>query len=75
MKDYVLSLARHGLTTVGGSLIAKGLLTASTLDEVVGAIITIVGVIWSIVSKSVLKKIHIEEVAKALETIPPLKKK
>ena len=52
MKDTVLGVVRHTLTTAGGSLIAKGVLTTSTLDEGVGALVTLVGVIWSILSKN-----------------------
>ncbi len=51
MKDTILGVVRHTLTGAGGSLIAKGVLTTNTLDEAVGAVITLVGVIWSILSK------------------------
>jgi len=71
MKDYLSSLVRHGLTTVGGSLVTKGILTSAAFDEVVGAVIVIAGVIWSVASKSILKKLHLEEVATALMTPPP----
>ena len=71
MNEYITSLVRHGLTTVGGSLIAKGLITSAAFDQVVGAAVVIAGVVWSVVSKSVLQKLHLEEVAKALLTPPP----
>lgn len=71
MNDYIASLVRHGLTAVGGSLVAKGLITATVFDEVVGAVVVIAGVVWSVVSKTVLQKLHLEEVAKALATPPP----
>ena len=51
MKDTLLGIIRHTLTTAGGSLIAKGVLTTNTLDESVGALVTLIGVVWSIVSK------------------------
>lgn len=49
--DIITGLIRHVLTTSGGALVAKGLITAPTLDTGVGAILTIVGIVWSIVNK------------------------
>jgi hypothetical protein len=71
MNTYITSLVRHGLTTVGGSLVTKGLLSATLFDEVVGAVVVIAGVVWSVASKAILKKLHIEEVNVALMTPPP----
>jgi hypothetical protein len=51
MKDVISSLVRHGLTTAGGTLVAKGAIAASTLDEAVGAVMVLVGVVWSIIQK------------------------
>ncbi len=51
MKETLQGIIRHTLTAAGGSLIAKGVLTANTLDESVGAVVTLVGVIWSILAK------------------------
>ena len=48
MNDNLASLLRHGLTAAGGFMIAKGLASAGQVDELAGAIVTIVGVIWSI---------------------------
>lgn len=42
---------RHGLTSAGGSLVARGLMTASQLDVAVGAVMTLVGVVLSAVTK------------------------
>ena len=50
-KDQVLGLVRHILTFAGGILIAKGLVTDAMTNELVGSIISLVGVVWSIVSK------------------------
>jgi hypothetical protein len=71
MNEYIASLVRHGLTAVGGSLVAKGLITATVFDEVVGAAVVIAGVVWSVVSKTVLQKLHLEQLATALMTPPP----
>lgn len=45
------ALIRHLLTLVGGGLIASGSLTQDDLTALIGAITTIVGVIWSVVQK------------------------
>ncbi len=50
-KDQILGITRHALTFVGGILIMKGLIDETLLSEISGAIITLVGGIWSIVSK------------------------
>ena len=49
--EIATSLIRHALTVGGGGLVSKGLLTEDTLSGGIGAVITLVGVIWSIVSK------------------------
>lgn len=51
MQDTVLGIVRHALTTAGGGLVTKGLITASVLDQGIGALITLAGIIWSVVSK------------------------
>lgn len=51
MQGILAGLIRHGLTTVGGALVAKGVLSATMLEPLIGAILTIAGVIWSIVQK------------------------
>lgn len=50
-KDQVLGLVRHILTLVGGVLIAKGLATEAMSEELVGSAMSLVGIVWSIVSK------------------------
>jgi len=50
-KEIVLGIVRHTLTFVGGILIAKGLIDESMMQEIGGAIATLVGGIWSIISK------------------------
>lgn len=48
-KEQVFSLIRHILSAVGGILVGKGLLDDSTLTTIVGAVIALVGLIWSII--------------------------
>jgi hypothetical protein len=56
MNEIASSVVRHTLTTVGGSLVAKGLITATLWDQVTGAVIVLAGVAWSLISKAVAKK-------------------
>lgn len=55
MKETLLGIVRHALTTAGGVLITKGVVTATTLDQGVGALLTLAGVAWSVASKLVSK--------------------
>ena len=50
-KEQVLGILRHTLTFVGGILITKGLIDESTLAELSGAFITLVGGFWSVLAK------------------------
>lgn len=43
----VMGLARHLLTAIGGLLISKGWLTADILEQVVGAVLSLAGVVMS----------------------------
>lgn len=49
--DKVLGIIRHILTFLGGILVARGVIDESTAMEISAAIITIIGVVWSIVDK------------------------
>jgi hypothetical protein len=51
-KEQILGIVRHGLTFIGGILIAKGLIDESTATEIIGGIITLAGTIWSIIEKN-----------------------
>jgi hypothetical protein len=46
--EIVLGLVRHLLTFGGGLLVTRGLADASVVNEAVGAIVTLVGIAWSI---------------------------
>jgi energy-converting hydrogenase Eha subunit C len=50
--ETVLGLIRHLLTFGGGFLVAKGYLDEASAGELVGAVTTIVGIVWSGLSKS-----------------------
>jgi|TARA_R110000823_G_C15513432_1_gene454626 hypothetical protein len=51
-KEQVLGILRHSLTFIGGFLVAKGLVDDAMIAELSGALITLIGGIWSILIKS-----------------------
>ena len=51
MQSAIIALLRHLLTFIGDTLVAKGLLDATALTELIGAIITLVSTGWMLVSK------------------------
>ena len=51
MKPKTLGIIRHLLTFGGGYLVAQDWIDSALLPELVGAIMTIIGGIWSIVEK------------------------
>jgi hypothetical protein len=51
-QTQVLGIVRHILTFGGGILVAKGLLDDGMVAEISGAVITLIGAIWSIVEKN-----------------------
>lgn len=53
-KEQVLGVIRHGLTFLGGILVTKGLIDAGMLQEALGAIMTLIGTVWSVTDKKVV---------------------
>lgn len=52
MNDAVVTaIVRHLLTTVGGGYLMSFGITGTTLDAIVGAVSTLVGVAWSLYDK------------------------
>jgi hypothetical protein len=51
LKPAMLALIRQILTVAGTALIAKGFVQASDLEPVIGSLLTIGSVIWSIADK------------------------
>ena len=47
MNPNLSSLIRHGLTAAGGFLVAKGLASADQVGELAGVIVTIAGLVLS----------------------------
>ena len=50
-KDQGLGIMRHLLTFVGGILVMKGVVDEATFTEISGALLTVVGGIWSVLVK------------------------
>ncbi len=51
LRPAILALVRQMLTVVGTALVAKGYLSASDIEPVIGALLTIGSVVWSVVDK------------------------
>lgn len=51
LKPAILALIRQILTIAGTALVAKGFVHASDLEPVIGAMLTIGSVVWSISDK------------------------
>lgn len=49
-KEQIMGIIRHALTFIGGILVIKGITTEAVSQEVIGAVITAVGAVWSIFS-------------------------
>jgi hypothetical protein len=47
----IMGIARHILTLAGGYLVAKGTIDAAAMETLVGAGVSIVGVVWSVIDK------------------------
>ena len=51
LKPAILALIRQILTVAGTTLVAKGYVQASDIEPVIGALLTIGSVIWSVADK------------------------
>jgi hypothetical protein len=50
-RSIILGFVRHALTTVGGGLATQGTLSQDELNAGIGAIITLIGIAWSVYEK------------------------
>lgn len=46
-KEQFMGILRHTLTFVGGILVLRGNLEESAIEPILGAVTTLVGVVWS----------------------------
>ena len=51
LKPAILALIRQVLTIAGTALVAKGFMQASDVEPLIGALLTIGSVIWSVADK------------------------
>ena len=51
-KEQVLGIIRHTLTFVGGLLMVQGTIEADTLEQIISGVITLTGLVWSVVDKN-----------------------
>jgi len=51
LKPAILALIRQILTVAGTALVAKGYVQASDIEPVIGALLTLGSVIWSVADK------------------------
>lgn len=49
--EAILGIVRHVLTFGGGLLVTKGYIDEGTMTTVVGAAVTLIGAVWSVVAK------------------------
>jgi len=50
-QERTLGIVRHILTFAGGYAVAKGYIDEANIETVIGAVITVVGTVWSIIAK------------------------
>lgn len=55
-KDAFLSLLRHALTYLGGIATTHGVITDSTVQELIGPILTIAGIAWGVIDEQIAAK-------------------
>jgi hypothetical protein len=51
MKEKTLGIIRHALTFIGGVLVTQGVLDDALFMELFGAVMTLVGGVWSVIDK------------------------
>ena len=51
LKPAILALIRQILTIAGTALVAKGYVQASDVEPLIGAMLTIASVVWSVTDK------------------------
>jgi hypothetical protein len=51
MGQMIQGVFRHLLTAAGGALVAKGVVDAGTAEAAIGALVTLIGVGWSVWEK------------------------
>lgn len=47
----VLGWVRHAMTVIGGVYLAKGYFTEDQLNDIIGGVVTLIAVVWSLIDK------------------------
>lgn len=50
-SSFVLALVRHILTFVGGAAVARGYMDDASMQQIVGAVVTLISLGWSLLDK------------------------
>lgn len=50
-KEQILGIVRHLLTFVGGIVVVKGYMDNGMVTEIIGAVMTLAGAVWSVFDK------------------------
>ena len=67
LKTSIGGLVRHGLTTAGGALATSGIIADSDVTALVGAGMTVFGIVWSVIQKRLAERKR----AEAAASLPP----
>ena len=51
-KEQILSIIRHTLTFVGGVFVTKGLIDETIAGEIIGGMMTLIGLLWGVMDKT-----------------------
>ena len=51
MQTAIMGIIRHAMTTLGGGLVANGYMGSDELSSGIGAVITLIGLAWSVIEK------------------------
>lgn len=51
MSKMIMGVVRHLISTFGGGLVAQGVLSSSDLEMAIGSIVTLVGIVASVLAK------------------------
>ena len=51
MNPQISGVIRHIITTAGGALVTQGVIDSEGLNTVAGAVVVIIGVVWSLIAK------------------------
>lgn len=51
MQSAIIALLRHILTFIGGTIVAKGLISEEIMLELVGGLITMLSTAWMFITK------------------------